>query len=162
MELRPEKPGDEGAIRELTRVAFDGHPHSDGSEPAIIDRLREAGALLVSLVSVEGGRIVGHIAFSPVTWSGQGRWVGLGPVSVAPDLQARGIGGKLVREGLKRIADLGFHGCVVMGDPAYYGRFGFEVDPRLTYPGVPPEYFMRLAFQPVEGDGPVTYNPAFG
>lgn len=149
------------AIHDLTRRAFEGHAHSDGSEPDIVDRLRDADALTVSLLADVAGTIVGHVAFSPVAWDGHGQWAGLGPVSVDPDYQRRGIGDSLIREGLSRIRSSGFDGCVVLGEPGYYGRFGFVPDGRLTYPGVPPEYFTVLAFGPILGEGEVRYHSAF-
>ena len=162
MILRPETDTDRAAIHALTTAAFDGHPHSDGSEPRIIDALREADGLTLSLIAESDGKIIGHAAFSPVEWSGQGDWYGLGPVSVAPDRQSRGVGLRLIEAGLAALRRRGARGCVVMGEPAYYSRFGFVQDPRLTYPGPPPEYFMALGFGPIEGSGHVRYHPAFG
>ncbi|WP_119256362.1 GNAT family N-acetyltransferase [Shinella zoogloeoides] len=162
MILRPERDGDIDAIRALTERAFRTARHADGTEHLIIDRLRAAGALTLSLVAEEGGAVVGHVAFSPISVSdGSAGWYGLGPISVDPSRQGEGIGSGLVRDGLARLEALGAAGCVLLGDPAYYGRFGFEPDPRLTLDGVPPEYFMRVAFSPVYGEGTVSYHPGF-
>ncbi|MEW9615402.1 N-acetyltransferase [Shinella sp. S4-D37] len=162
MFLRPERPGDGDAIRALTETAFRTAPHADGTEHIIIDRLRAAGALTLSLVVEADGVIVGHVAFSPVTVSdGSAGWYGLGPISVDPARQGEGIGGRLIGEGLQRLRALGATGCVLLGDPAYYTRFGFAADPKLVLDGVPPEYFMRVAFSPVYGEGTVSYHPAF-
>ena len=162
MIVRPEREDDIEAIRALTERAFRTAPHADGTEHLIIDRLRAAGALTLSLVAEDGGAVVGHVAFSPVSVSdGSAGWYGLGPISVDPSRQGEGIGGGLVREGLARLEALGAAGCVLLGDPAYYGRFGFEQDPRLKLDGVPPEYFMRVAFSPVYGEGTVSYHPGF-
>lgn len=162
MIVRPEQPADIDAIRTLTETAFRTAPHADGTEHVIIDRLRAAGALTLSLVAEVDGVVVGHVAFSPISISdGSADWYGLGPISVDPSRQGEGIGGKLVREGLQRLKALGAAGCVLLGDPAYYGRFGFEPDPKLTLTGVPPEYFMRVAFSPVYGGGTVSYHPGF-
>lgn len=162
MILRPERESDIDAIRALTEAAFKTAPHADGTEHVIIDRLRAADALTVSLVADIDGSIVGHVAFSPVSLSdGSMDWYGLGPISVDPARQGEGIGGALIREGLERLKALGAAGCVLLGDPAYYRRFGFETDPKLTLDGVPPEYFMRVAFSPVYGGGAVSYHPAF-
>ncbi|MGE8687962.1 MAG: GNAT family N-acetyltransferase [Achromobacter sp.] len=160
MQILPETPRDREAIFALTQDAFKDHPHSQGTEGRIIDSLREAGALTLSLVAWEDGRMAGHIAFSPVTVSdGSSDWYGLGPVAVRPDRQGRGIGAALLREGLARLRALGAAGCVVLGDPGYYGRFGFA-RAALTYPGVPPEYFMALSFtRPAQGE--VAYHAAF-
>src|SRR5690606_32587977 len=127
-------------------AAFRGAPHSDGSEAEIIERLRVAGDLAVSLVAVDAdGAIVGHVAFSPVTISdGTSGWYGRGPVSVVPSHQGTGIGSSLIRAGLERLRSAGARGCVVLGEPAFYARFGFRHDPRLVFPGPPPEYFLRL------------------
>lgn len=162
MIIRPEREDDIDAIRTLTETAFRTAPHADGTEHVIIDRLRAGDVLTLSLVAEVDGEIVGHVAFSPVTVSdGSIDWYGLGPISVAPGRQGEGIGSGLVREGLERLKVLGAAGCVLLGDPAYYGRFGFEPDPKLTLDGVPPEYFMRVAFSPVYGGGTVSYHPAF-
>ena len=129
---------------------------------AIVGALRAESALTLSLVAVDAGVIIGHAAFSPASLSGApGAWYGLGPISVDPAHQGEGIGGKLIREGLERLKAIGAVGCVLLGDPAYYSRFGFEPDARLTLEGVPPEYFMRVAFSPVYGGGTVSYHPAF-
>ncbi|WP_269931134.1 GNAT family N-acetyltransferase [Aminobacter sp. HY435] len=161
MKIRPEQPGDVETIRLLTQAAFKNAPHSSQTEAAIVDALRDAGALTVSLVAVEGDQIVGHVAFSPVTINGKDAdWYGLGPVSVWPDRQAKGIGQALIREGLGRLKQRGAGGCVVLGDPGYYGRFGFASDPGLRYGDIPPEYFQRLAFGPAP-KGEVAYHPGF-
>ncbi|MCR6501909.1 N-acetyltransferase [Shinella sp. CPCC 101442] len=162
MILRPERAGDIDAIRQLTETAFKTAPHADGTEHLIIDRLRAAGALALSLVAEAEGVVVGHVAFSPVSLSdGSTDWYGLGPISVDPAHQGEGIGGKLINEGLERLKALGAAGCVLLGDPAYYNRFGFVSDPKLTLDGVPPEYFMHVAFSPVYGGGTVSYHPGF-
>jgi putative acetyltransferase len=102
------------------------------------------------------------VAFSPVTVSDRrSGWYGLGPISVKPARQGQGIGSALVREGIRRLELRNAACCVLLGDPAYYGRFGFEADPALRLNGVPPEYFLRLAFSQVYGDGTVSYHPAF-
>ncbi|WP_454695357.1 GNAT family N-acetyltransferase [Achromobacter aegrifaciens] len=161
MHILPETPGDRDAIFTLTQAAFKDHPHSQQTEGYITNALREAGALTLSLVARLDGRIAGHVAFSPVRVSdGSADWYGLGPVAVLPDLQGQGIGAALIREGLERLKALGAAGCVVMGDPAYYGRFGFAQMPDLTYPGVPPEYFMAQVYtRPAQGQ--VAYHPGF-
>ncbi len=162
MILRLEREDDIDAIRTLTETAFRTAPHADGTEHLIIDRLRAAGALTLSLVAEVDGRIIGHVAFSPVTLSdGSADWYGLGPISVDPAHQGEGIGGKLIQDGLERLKVLGATGCVLLGDPAYYSRFGFESGSKLTLDGVPPEYFMHVAFSPVYGGGTVTYHPGF-
>lgn len=162
MILRPEAAADVEEIRHLTARAFNGHPHGDGSEPEIIDRLRDAGALTLSLVAEDEGALVGHVAFSPVVLSdGTPGWFGLGPLSVDPGKQRFGIGSALVRAGLHELAAAGAKGCVVMGDPDYYTRFGFKADGALVYPGCAPQYFLNLPLSGPPASGIVAYNPAF-
>lgn len=163
MLIRQEQQCDHAAIANITAAAFAGLEHSDGSEPRIIERLRAAGDLTISLVAVEDDQLIGHVAFSPVTIDDAFvDWFGLGPVSVGPAHQGRGIGSALIRQGLDRLRALGAAGCVVLGEPAYYTRFGFERDDRLTYEGAPPEYFMRISLTADEPPiGRVDYAPAF-
>ena len=163
MEIRLETPSDVPFIAALIDEAFAKAEHSDGTEAAIVERLREAGALALSLVAVEGGEIVGHVALSPVTIDGRAqRWLGVGPVAVRPDRQRQGIGDRLMRETLIWAEAHGAAGCVVLGEPVYYGRFGFRVDPDLRFPGPPPHYFQALAFDGAIPGGTVAYHPAFG
>jgi putative acetyltransferase len=162
IDIRAEKPEDAEAIRTITKAAFAEALHSSGTEAAIVDALRAAGALTVSLVAVQNGEVVGHIAFSPITVSPKAKgWFGLGPVSVRPDRQGIGIGRALVRDGLSRLRVLNAAGCVVLGDPRYYGRFGFANDADLRYGGAPPEYFQRISFAGASPKGEVTYHPGF-
>lgn len=162
MDIRCEEAADIEAIRRITRAAFALVEHSSQTEADIVDALRAAGVLTISLVAVEAGAVNGHIAFSPVMIDARDvGWFGLGPVSVHPDRQGRGIGDRLVREGLSRLRDAGAKGCVVLGDPGYYRRFGFENDATLVLEGVPQEYFMRLAFDGQTPCGRATYHESF-
>ena len=160
--IREERSGDAAAIESVTVAAFRHAAHRSGTEHDIVNALRRDDALSVSLVAESDGTVVGHVAVSPVAVSdGSQHWFGLGPISVLPACQGQGIGSALVIEGLKRLRGLDAKGCVLAGNPAYYGRFGFSVDPDFVYPGIPPEYFMRLAFSPVYAGGTVAYHPAF-
>lgn len=161
--IRREQPNDVATIFELTEAAFRDMPFSDGDEQHVNDRLRDAGDLALSLVAEGNGRIVGHIAFSPVTISdGASHWYGLGPVSVWPDLHHQGVGSALIREGITRMERLGARGIVLLGSPDYYARFGFRHEPQLAYPGPPPEYFQALLLKDELPSGEVSYAPAFG
>ncbi len=165
--IRDETPGDGPAIADLTARAFAGVAYSDGSEPGIVARLRAAGELVLSLVAVEeigdgAAGLVGHVAFSPVSIDGVDLdWFGLGPVSVAPERQRAGIGSALIRDGLDRLRGRGARGCVVLGDPGYYARFGFVRMPALRYIGAPAEYFQCIAFGTGIPEGQVEYANAF-
>jgi putative acetyltransferase len=162
MQIRPERPEEVAAIRILTDTAFKDVLHSDQTEARIVEALRTAGALTLSLVAIQDGEVVGHVAFSPVRTNGAANdWYGLGPVSVRPERQRGGIGQALIRDGLDRLRSAGAAGCVVLGDPAYYGRFGFEYDPELCYGDVPPGYFQRLTLRGAPPKGEVTYHHGF-
>jgi putative acetyltransferase len=160
--IRPEAPEDAPAIGALVTAAFESAAHSDGTEAEIVAGLRRAGDLTLSLVA-ENEAILGHIAFSPVFISdGSDHWYGLAPVSVTPDRQSQGIGAALVRHGLAELRSRAARGCVVLGDPAYYGRFGFVADPALIYPGVPDGLFQRIVLAGDAPHGTVQYARAFG
>lgn len=162
--IQKEAPGDEDPIAAVTALAFAGAEHSDGTESAIVERLRADGDLALSLVLEDSaGRIVGHIAGSPVTMDGAHRgWYGLGPVSVLPEHQGEGLGTALIRRALERLRAVGASVCVVLGEPRFYSRFRFEHDPGLRYRGVPAEYFQRLVFRGAIPRGEVAYARGFG
>ena len=146
MKIRQETEADIEAITEITKQAFENHPFSQNTEQFIIHALRTANALTVSLVAENDGTVVGHIGFSPVTFSdGSENWYGLGPISVRPAYQKQGIGSSLVNEGLRLIKEADAEGCVVVGDPKYYERFGFKSPDGLEHKGVPQENFLALA-----------------
>lgn len=160
--IRDESPGDAGEIHDLTIAAFADVVVSGHAEQYVVRELREAGALAVSLVAELDGRVVGHLALSPVTMSdGTGGWYGLGPVSVEPALQRRGIGDALIREGVSRLRRAGAAGCCLVGHPEYYRRFGFENSDELVYEGVPPEVFFVLPFDGRVPRGTVAFHEAF-
>ena len=161
--IRPEKPADHAQIAVLTDAAFAEVEHSDGSEVRIVNQLRSDGVLTLSLVAEDGERIIGHVAVSPVTISdGSAGWYGLGPISVLPAHQREGVGLRLMQRAIADMREMGARGIVLLGEPAYYSRFGFEHDPQLTYPGPPAEYFQRLVLDGDAPEGVVTYAPAFG
>jgi putative acetyltransferase len=162
MLLRPETAADVPAIRSLIDEAFSDAPHSSGTEAEIVDRLRADGALTLSLLAVEAEILLGHVAFSPVTIGGQAGWLGLGPLAVRSDRRGRGIGARLVRAGLEQLERQGAEGCVLLGDPAYYGRFGFAADPAIMLAGVPQQYVQLLRFTGRQPRGEILYHPAFG
>lgn len=161
--IRPEARGDEETIFALTESAFAEMEYSDGDEHHLVNRLRDDGDLTLSLVAEDAERIVGHIAFSPVTISdGATGWFGLGPVSVWPELHHRGIGGALIKRGIADMRASGAKGIVLLGSNVYYPRFGFAHDPRLSYPGPPPEYFQALLLDGEMPSGEVAYARGFG
>ncbi|MES2026065.1 MAG: N-acetyltransferase [Pseudomonadota bacterium] len=162
MIIRSEQHSDIQAITDVTRAAFADHPHSDHCEQFIINALRDASALSISLVAEIDDQVVGHIAFSPVSISdGSTDWYGLGPVSVLPQWQKQGIGKALINHGLALLKENHAKGCVLLGEPEYYRRFGFQHKTNLILEGVPPEYFLTLSFDGNLPNGKVNYHAAF-
>jgi putative acetyltransferase len=160
--IRDETEADGNAIAEVTVAAFKTLAISHHTEQFIIEALRAAGALSISLVAEGAGRVVGHIAFSPVTLSdGSANWYGLGPVSVLPDYQRQGIGSALIREGLSRLKGIGARGCCLVGHPDYYQRFGFRNIRGLVHAGVPEEVFLALVFDGRTPQGMVEFHEGF-
>lgn len=160
--IRSEEPSDAGEIEALIITAFRAAAHGNPTEHFIVSALREAGQLAVSLVAEDDGAIVGHVAVSPVSVSsGTAGWYGLGPLSVAPERQGQGIGSELARQALAQLRRQGAAGCVVLGEPGFYGRFGFRAEPALVLPDVPPRYFQAVAFGGGVPKGSVSYHPAF-
>ncbi|MCB9688707.1 MAG: N-acetyltransferase [Alphaproteobacteria bacterium] len=142
-EIREELPGDEAGIREVEQAAFGRE-----AEAMLVDEVRDLGAALLSLVAVEAGdQVIGHVLFTPATIGASTPAALLGPLAVHPDHQGKGIGGALIREGLRRIALRGYGSVILVGDPRYYRRFGFQ--PGSTY-GVRWEKGRDEAFMAIE------------
>jgi putative acetyltransferase len=162
MIIRKETTSDIEAITQVTIAAFRTLPISNHTEQFIIKALRTAGALTLSLVAEIDGRVVGHVAFSPVIISdGTKDWYGLGPVSVLPEHQRQGIGKALIQEGLSRLKDMNSRGCCLVGHPDYYRKFGFKNMPGLVHEGVPQEVFFALSFDGHTPQGTVTFHDGF-
>lgn len=160
--IRDETESDAAVITQVTAAAFETLEVSSHAEQFIIEALRRAGALSLSLVAEADGRVVGHIAFSPVTISdGAKNWYGLGPVSVLPEYQRRGIGKALMVEGLSRLRKLGAKGCCLVGHPQYYRKFGFQTMAGLVLEGVPPEVFFALSLDAHYPQGNVMFHEGF-
>ncbi len=121
--IRPEHPGDYAAVRQVHEAAFPTPAEAD-----LVEKLRENGKAVVSLVAQDETGIVGHILFSPVTLDPPAEVVALGlaPMAVMPGNEKHGVGRRLVQNGLAECHAQGACMVVVLGDPPYYGRFGFE------------------------------------
>jgi putative acetyltransferase len=159
---RAEKESDIEAIFEITKQAFENHPISQGTEQFIINALRKDNALTISLVAEIDDKVVGHNAFSPVTISdGSCDWYALGPISVQPKFQRQGIGQALVCEGLSQLKSLGAQGCVLVGPPEYYNRFGFKSFSELNMEGVPQQYVLAMPFNEKMATGSIIHHHAF-
>lgn len=164
--IRRETAADVDAIGEVTAIAFETLAISPHTEQFIIVALRAANALTLSLVAELDGWVIGHIAFSPVTISGDTPtrtqdWYGLGPISVLPAHQRHGVGKALMSAGLAQLKELHAQGCCLVGDPNYYRQFGFTNVPGLVLEGVPPEVFMAFSFDGQLPQGTVTFHEAF-
>lgn len=160
--IRPERPSDNPAIAALLREAF-----PSDAEARLVDALRRAGALTISLVAIEGETLCGHIAFSPVTLDGKpDGGIGLAPLAVSLAFQRRGIGAALIQAGLSACRGAGNRYCVVLGEPEYYRRFGFAAASRYALESIynAGEAFMAQALTSDGLDGRsglVRYHSAF-
>jgi putative acetyltransferase len=160
--IRDQTEADFAAVHALVIAAFKTAPYACGREQFVIDALWRTGAATLALVAEDAGAIVGQAAFSKVKVGGADvGWHGCGPLSVAPERHKQGVGGALMRAGLERLRALGAKGCVVVGDPRYYPRFGFKNTEAMREPGVPPEVFMALLFAGDMPRGDVEFDKAF-
>jgi putative acetyltransferase len=138
--IRPETSDDRSAVRGVLEAAFPTVAEAD-----LVDRLRDDGKAAVSLVAEEDGVVIGHIVFSPVTFDPAVDVIayGLAPMAVAPSHEKHAIGRRLVQNGLAECHAKGACLVVVLGDPAYYGRFGFE---RASRHGLRNEFGVEESF----------------
>lgn len=156
--IREERAADRDAVRAVTQAAFGAE-----AEAELVERLHADGDAEIALVAEEGeGRLAGHILFSRM--AAPFRALGLAPVSVAPERQGSGIGSALIRAGLARARDQGWEAVFVLGDPRYYGRFGFTAAAaapfRCAYSG-PHLMALPLGTAMPAGGGDIAYAPAF-
>lgn len=158
--IRFARAGDRSAIAALVERAF-GQP----DEVRLVERLRDGGDLMFELVADHDGEISGHLVFSRLWADSQNLYAALAPVAVAPDRQRTGVGSALIRASLAQAREFGVHGVLVLGDPAYYPRFGFSAadaqNVRSAYAGRPS--YMALALEPGAFETPITvsYSDAF-
>ena len=166
MRIRPETPADADAIRAVNRAAFGAEV-----EVNLVDALRLEASPIISLVADDGGVVIGHIMFSPVSIDGDAPGapliMGLAPVAVLPERQRGGIGGALIREGLAACGLRRVAAVVLVGMPEYYPRFGFVPASRFGLTceyDVPDDVFMALELEAgalAGRRGLVRYHPAF-
>ncbi len=162
MRIRPEDANDHAAIYNLTKRAFAPMPYSGGNEQELIDNLRQSDVLTISLVACKGPDVVGHIAFSPAfAADGSEGWYALGPVSVDPELQRLSIGSKLIHAGIALLNARDAAGCILVGNPDYYSRFGFRPYPQFAPHGQPAEFFMILPLRIIEPQTVVSFHAVF-
>lgn len=142
---------DRDGIRSVNIAAFGREGEAD-----IVDQLRKSCSNFISIVAKRGEEVIGHILFTPAHLIQEQDWsiggMGLAPLAVHPEFQNQGVGTQLCREGLKQVTSAGYPFVVVLGDPAYYQRFGFEPASqygiRCAYKDVPEEYFMIKNLKP--------------
>ena len=162
IQIRAEQGTDIDAIHTLLGEAFADVPGRGRVEQSIVRALRDAGELSVSLVACQEGGLVGQVALSRVFISDDtADWYGLGPVGVRPSCQRQGIGSGLMSAALDALRHRRAGGCVLLGDPAFYRRFGFAPMEGLLLPGVPAEYFLALSLNGARPRGQVRYHEAF-
>ena len=160
--FRRETPADVDIIDDLTARAFARMTFSDGTEPLVIKRLRARDELALSLLAVDRtGRVLGHVAFSAVQIPKHTAWFGLGPISVEPEHQRKGIGRALVREGIERLRKTGAQGIALIGNPAVYGPMGFVSHGRLTHGDLPLHLVQHLTLTGDDPEGELRFSPAF-
>lgn len=160
--IRPETPADQAAIHDITKRAFAPMPYADGNEQDLIDRFRAAGALAISLVAELHGAVAGQVTFTEAfAADGSPGWYALGPVAVEPELQAKHIGSKLIETGIAMLRERDAAGCILVGNPAYYSRFGFGPFPDLCPDGEPAEYFQILPLRVKLPETVIGFHPLF-
>lgn len=161
MLIRNETTEDIPAIRRVVTEAMRLLPQSVGTEAAIIDGLRADGALELSLVAQEAGTVIGYLAASRARIGADTGWGLIGPMAVLPAWQGQGIGSALMAEAIMRLRAT-CRGAVLVGEPGYYGRFGFKSLPRLSVGACPARYIQALPFGADLPQGEVFHHAAFG
>ncbi|WOJ94818.1 N-acetyltransferase [Congregibacter variabilis] len=162
LHIRKEQGADHVIIRSITELAFRGMPYAGGDEQDVIERLRSANALTLSLVAVLDGELIGHIAFSPASaGDGSTPWFALGPISVLPAHQRQGVGQALIESGLAELKNMKALGCILTGNPMYYEKFGFQLAPENAPSNEPAEFFMMRQLSYSLPKGQFSFHDAF-
>jgi len=163
--LRPATPEDYPAIRGVVERAF-----GQRNEANLVEALRANGRVLLELVAESGASVVGHVLYTHLPLVGQGYTIhaaALAPLSVDPPFQNRGIGGALIKMGSALLSHEPVQVIVVLGDPAYYTRFGFSSEDAalLSHPFPPGPHFLVLELEPgvlCNSPARAQYPPEFG
>lgn len=161
MRIRNEMASDIPAISRVVTEALRLLAQATGTEARIVEGLRADGALTLSLVAEEAGQVIGYLAASPARVGPQEGWALIGPLVVLPARHRQGIGSALMAEAIRRLRPT-FRGAALVGDPGYYGRFGFRAFPGLGIAGIPPEVVQALPFDDGVPRGELIHHPAFG
>lgn len=161
MRIRNETTADVAAIARVVTEAMRLLPQATGTEADIVERLRADGALTLSLVAEEDGEVIGHLAASAARIGEQDGWGLIGPLAVTPSRHRQGIGSALMAEALRRLRET-CRGAALVGDPAYYRRFGFRSFDGFGVTGCPAEVVLALPFDGDVPRGELLHHPAFG
>jgi len=161
MLIRDERTDDVPAIARVVTQALSMLAQSTGTEADIVAKLRADGGLLLSLVAEDGGEVVGYLAASPARVGSRRGWALIGPLAVLPARHRQGIGTALMAEAISRLR-LSCRGAALVGDPAYYGRFGFRAFAGFGVSGCPPEVVQAIPFDGAEPRGELIHHSAFG
>lgn len=149
-------------LSHLLFEAFSGHPHSVQNEYEIVEKLRSSHSLITEITDYDGDLLTGYCAFSPLLLNGKpAKWAGAGPLAVLPGYQNKGMGTALMQEGIRKLQSLGYEGCVLVGDPVFYSRFGFMPHQDMILENIPAEYFLVLSFSGIIPKAKVAFHPAF-
>jgi putative acetyltransferase len=160
--IRHESAEDAQAIHDLTARAFAPMPFADGDEQMLPARFRSAKALSLSLVAELKGKIVGQLTLTPaIAANGAPGWFALGPISVDPSYQKQGIGSTMIAAAITWLRAQNAAGCALVGNPAYYSRFGWLPFPELAPPGEPSKYYQILPLADAEPTTVIHFHPLF-
>lgn len=160
MQIRDEIPADIPMIGTVITEAMRLLPQASGTEAAIVERLRAAGALRLSLVAEDAGAVVGYLAASMAQVGDQTGWGLIGPLAVTPPRHGQGIGSMLMQAAIAQLRR-DCRGVALVGNPGYYTRFGLLGWPGLGIPGIPPQYVLALPFDGAAPMGELIHHPAF-
>jgi putative acetyltransferase len=162
VQIRHECAEDAQAIHDLTARAFAPMPFAGGDEQLLPARFRSANVLALSLVAELGGKVIGQLTLTPaIAADSAPGWFALGPISVDPDYQKHGIGSRMIAAAIGWLKSKNAAGCALVGNPAYYGRFGWRPAPDLTPAGEPAEYYQILPLADAEPKTIISFHPLF-
>ena len=154
--IRPEAAADRAAVHTLLCAAF-----ATPAEAELVQALSHSGDVMFSLVAEQQGSIVGHVLLSRL--AGPFGCLALAPVSVAPERQRQGIGSRLIEAAIAEAQDGGWRAIFVLGDPAYYSRFGFaaEAAAGFTSPYAGQHFMARFLGDDPPAPAPIAHAEAF-
>jgi putative acetyltransferase len=160
--IRHERAEDAAAIHDLTKRAFASMPFAGGDEQLLPARFRSADVLALSLVAETAGSIIGQLTLTPAFAADDSPgWFALGPIAVEPNFQSQGVGSSMIAAAIDWLTANDAAGCVLVGNPAYYSRFGWLPCPALAPTGEPAEYYQILPLAIAQPHAVVCFHPLF-